>query len=65
MLKKFLCCSNVSFVLVFCLMLFYFTLNQNSEINFLSTVPVVIYSNSETDMKSIFIDNKGKSGVYR
>lgn len=32
---------------------------------FLSVLPVVIYSDLEEDKKIIFINNKGKSGVYR
>jgi hypothetical protein len=53
----------------FTLLCFIFLLDHSifikTEDIFLSIVPVVVYSNLEVDKKTIFKDNKGKSGVYR
>jgi hypothetical protein len=37
----------------------------NTEGIFLSVIPVVVYSDLETNKKSILKENKNKSGVYR
>ena len=56
-------------LVAFTLLCFIFLLDHSifikTEDIFLSIVPVVVYSNLEVDKKTIFKDNKGKSGVYR
>jgi hypothetical protein len=52
--------GNIALQLIICYSLdFYF------EYSLLSIIPVVIYSNPDSQKKSILIENKGKSGIYR